>query len=252
MSAPPAPTGAGTGVGAVSLRVTVCAGQAPTAGSVELDVPDGLTADVGAGAGEEPRSVAGPVPCDLPYGLPADGYAAWDVTVRATDPEVPPGRYFLAARIRDGAGQIVEDVATIAVGEQVMPPRDTPLDELLPLLEADERSTAAELDVTLADGGIILAPGDRGALVVRLANHARSQIRGEAQLVSPFGTWEAITPWTQGFTVEPGAEATVSFGVAAPAAGATARPGAQWWALVKVCYFGRVRYTSAIRVSLAV
>ena len=46
-----------------------------------------------------------------------------------------------------------------------MPPRDTPLDELLPLLEADERATAAELEVTLPGDDITLAPGERGELV---------------------------------------------------------------------------------------
>ena len=237
------------------LRVTVSAGTKPATGSVELDVPDGLTADAGMGAGPGPLS----------YDLPAADYAAWDVNVRAVPavgatrrmraagPATPaPGRYFLAARIRDAAGQVLEDVATIAVGERTLPPRDTPLDELLPLLEADQRATAAELDVTLAGGDLTLAPGERGELVVRLVNRARSQIRGEAQLVSPFGTWDAITPWTQSFTVEPGAQVTARYEVAAPAASATARPGAKWWALVKVCYFGRVRYTRAIHVSIAV
>jgi hypothetical protein len=151
----------------------------------------------------------------------------------------------------DGAGQILEDVATIAVGEQAVPPRDTPLDELLPLLEADEQATAAELAVTWPEDGITLVPGEHGEIAVRLVNQARSQIRGEAQLVSPFGTWDAISPWTRGFTIEPGAAVTVRYDVVAPAAGVLARPGAQWWALVKVCYFGRVRYTGAIRVSIA-
>jgi hypothetical protein len=30
----------------------------------------------------------------------------------------------------------------------------------------------------------------------------------------------------------------------------TARPGARWWALVKVVYFGRVRYSTAIPVTV--
>jgi hypothetical protein len=32
---------------------------------------------------------------------------------------------------------------------------------------------------------------------------------------------------------------------------ATERPGSQWWALVKVMYFGRVRYTEAIPVIIS-
>ncbi len=257
--------------GAVSLRVTVSAGRFPVTGMVDLEVPDGLAAEVaGRGIGRGGRD-------GLRYDLPSDGYAAWNVTVRpasgasssaatstgasssaatstgaSSSAATPPGRYFLAARISDPAGQVLEDVATIAVGEVPVPPRDTPLGELLPLLEADERATAAELEVTLPGDDITLAPGERGELLVRLINRTRSQIRGEAQLLSPFGTWRAITPWTQGFVADPGAEATARYQVVAPDAGASARPGAQWWALVKVCYFGRVRYTGVIRVSIAV
>ncbi|HUK69889.1 MAG TPA: glycoside hydrolase family 38 C-terminal domain-containing protein [Streptosporangiaceae bacterium] len=262
--------------GAASLRVTVSAGRVPATGTVHLDIPDGLAADVGG------RSVGRGDRDGLRYDLPSDGFAAWDVNVRptsaATPPgpsssgpsssgpsssgatssgatssgATPPGRYFLAARISDPAGQVLEDVATIAVGEAPVPPRDTPLGELLPLLEADERATAAELEVTLLGGDITLAPGEHGELRVRLINRSRSQIRGEAQLLSPFGTWGEITPWTQGFAAEPGAEMTARYQVLAPTAGSAVRPGAQWWALVKVCYFGRVRYTEAIRVSIAV
>ena len=111
---------------------------------------------------------------------------------------------------------------------------------------------ASEADIGLLAEAISLAPGDSGAIEVVIRNLAASAIRGEAQLVSPFGTWDAITPWTQSFTVEPDAEVTARYEVAVPAASAAARWGPQWWALVKVCYFGRVRYTRAIRVSIAV
>jgi predicted ATPase len=71
-----------------------------------------------------------------------------------------------------------------------------------------------------------------------------SELRGEAQLVSPFGSWEMLGPWTQGFSVAPGASAVLRFAVHVPL---TARH-AQSWALVKVMYYGRVRYTEAIPV----
>ena len=80
---------------------------------------------------------------------------------------------------------------------------------------------------------------------MRLENRACSEIRGEAQLISPHGTWEAITPRTQGFAVEPAAARTLRYLVRAPA---TARPGSHFWALVKVTWFGRVAYTQAIPV----
>ena len=46
----------------------------------------------------------------------------------------------------------------------------------------------------------------------------------------------------------PGGRATLSFQVRVPAA---ARPGTQWWALVKIMYFGRVRYTEAVPVTVS-
>ena len=50
-----------------------------------------------------------------------------------------------------------------------------------------------------------------------------------------------------GFDVMPGEPAELRFGVAAPA---TARPGSRWWALAKVMYFGRVRYSQAIPINI--
>ncbi len=223
---------AGDGDGApVRLCVTLSNGAGHASGSVELDVPDGLQADP---------------PGPLPYQLAAGGHASWDVTVSATG---PPGRYFVAAQIRDAAGQRLEDAAMVAVGEQPLPPLDTPLEELLPLFEVDQRATAAELDVTPSPSALTLVPGGRADLVVRLKSGSRSQIRGEAQLLSPFGTWDLISPWTQGFSLEPCGEAVLRYPVAAPA---DARPGAEWWALVKVSYFGRVRYTRALAVSIVI
>ena len=74
-----------------------------------------------------------------------------------------------------------------------------------------------------------------------------SPLRGEAQLVSPFGSWDALGPWTLGFAAEPGAAVTLGYRVAMPPG---ARPGAHWWALVKVMYFGRVRYSPAVPVTV--
>ena len=45
-----------------------------------------------------------------------------------------------------------------------------------------------------------------------------------------------------------GAEDTLRFDVVAPA---TARPGEQWWAIVKVMYFGRVLYSEPVEVTTA-
>jgi hypothetical protein len=70
-------------------------------------------------------------------------------------------------------------------------------------------------------------------------------IRGECQLLSPFGTWDQARPWTAGFTAAPGETITVGYTVAVPS---WARPGSHWWALAKVMYFGRVRYTECAEI----
>jgi hypothetical protein len=99
-----------------------------------------------------------------------------------------------------------------------------------------------------------VAPGGEATLAVRVANRAASEVRGEAQLLSPFGTWDAggadvaAGPWTQGFAVAAGAEVVLRYTVRAPG---NARPGARWWAAVKVSAFGRVHYTAAIAVGVA-
>jgi alpha-mannosidase len=202
-----------------TLRVTVAAGVRAAAGAVELLVPPELVADPGESGTRK----------SLSYELAPGGHAAFDVAVRAR-PGAAPGHYFLAARIGDELGQTLEDVATVTVGQAGKDP---------------ERSEP--LAVALETSAISLAPGEGGEILVWLENRARSEIRGEAQLISPFGTWEAITPWTRGFTVQPAAPATLRYAVRAPA---TARPGSHWWALVKVMYFGRVAYTEAVPVTV--
>ena len=232
------PDGGGPGAGgpgggaAAGLRLTVGCGPEPAAGVVQLGAGSGLSL--------EP---AGP----LPYDLRPGGYASWDVVVRA-GPGASPGRRFVTAQIADGSGQRFEDAALVTIGEPAPPALDLPLDDLLPLYLADQEATAAELHVTLLTPSLRLPPGGSGEITVRLGNATAAQIRGEAQLVSPFGSWAQTRPWTQGFTARPSGDVTLAFGVAVPA---TARPGQQWWALVKVMYFGRARYTEPAAISVS-
>jgi len=203
----------GTGDPAL-VRLTVAAGPDGATGTVELDVPDGLV----AGPGGPHR-----------YQLPPLGYAEWELTVRGR-PGAPAGLYFLAARIRDGLGQAHEDVAAVQLGPGA--------------------GAAAELDVTVLDITVLtpaatLPAGGAGELAVRLANRAVSAVRGEAQLIAPAGSWAAVHPWTRGFAISPGKEITLRYHVQVPVA---TRPGTQWWAMVKVMYFGRLVYTSSIPV----
>jgi alpha-mannosidase len=211
-----------------ALTLTVGCGAEPASGTAELAVPPGVTVSPGT---------------DLRYDLAPGGYAAWDLSVRVPA-GTAAGRYFVAARIRDGLGQLIEDTAMVAVGERRWPDPGLPPEEELELMQADYAAGAAEADVAVLTPELRLAPGSQGELQVRVTSGLASELRGEAQLVSPFGSWEMTGPWTQGFSVAPGASTVLRFAVNVPF---TARH-ARWWALVKVMYYGRVRYTEAIPV----
>jgi hypothetical protein len=219
--------------GGASLRLTVAAGPEPASGLVAIDVPPGL-------------AVAGPA-APLRYDLGGGGFACWDLTARAL-PGAPPGRYYVAARIRDDLGQDLEDAALVTVGEPSAPPLGLPLDQLLPLLEADERAAAAEIGLRLLPATLRVAADRPGELGAEVANRTAAPIRGECQLISPLGTWAALGPWTRGFAVPPGEAVTLCYPVRPPAG---ARPGAHWWALAKVMYFGRIAYSECARIEVS-
>jgi hypothetical protein len=92
-----------------------------------------------------------------------------------------------------------------------------------------------------------LAPGSRDEVRLSVSTQLASEVHGEAQLVSPFGTWDLVSPPAQGFSVAGREPAVLGFGVTVPA---TSRPGTRSWALVKVMYFGRVRYSQAIPINI--
>ncbi len=225
------------------VRLTVAAGPDGASGAVDLDVPDGLTAAL---PGPEGTSALSGPEAALRYRLPPLGYAEWELTVRG-EPGAPAGHYFLAARIHDQLGQDLEDVLAVRLGLPPAPSLSLPLDELLPAVQAGQRAIAAELDVTVLTPALRVAAGQRGELAVRLANRAASPIRGEAQLLSPFGSWPAMHPWTRGFAVSPGKEITLRYHVRVPV---TTRRGTQWWTMVKLMYFGQLHYTSAVAVDV--
>jgi len=217
-----------------TLTLTVGCGAEPASGTVELVVPSGVT----VAAAEHPHAAR------LDYELAPGGYAAWDLTVRAA-PGTAAGRYFVAARIQDEFGHLIEDTAMVAVGERRWPDPQLPPEESLELLQLDYAAAAAEVELEVLTPELRLLPGARGELRVRVTNRLASELHGEAQLVSPFGTWQMFGPWTRGFGAAPQESVTLRFTVSVPV---TERPGSQWWALVKVMYFGRVRYTEAVSV----
>jgi hypothetical protein len=239
-----APAGAddeisGTGDGA-RLTLTVACGLAGGSGEVEIVVPGGLAATV---TGPGPGGEAGGT---LRYDLEPNGFASWDVAVSAP-PGTADGRYFLTARITDGLGQVLEDAALVTIGEPGGPDPDLEPEELFVRLQSDVMALAGEADLELLTPTVRLAPGESGELAVRVASHLASQLRGEVQLVSPVGTWQATGPWTQPVAVSPGGEATVRFAVTVPA---TAEPGWESWLLVKLMYFGRVRYSESVPLTV--
>jgi alpha-mannosidase len=226
--------------------------EGATAGSVSLIVPPGWEAD----------------PAERIYRLAPGAYLAFDATVRPA-PGAAPGRYFVAARIADDAGQLHEDVVTIDQragadgrnGHQVPGGRSAALEWAVeraletagveleggaPSHAGARHDPGGELQVELVAGDLTVAPGSDGTLRVSLRNLAASEIRGEAQVLSPLETWSTITPWTQGFAVEPGGETTISFSVAPPMDVATGT----YWALVKVMYFGRLLYSESVPVTI--
>jgi len=214
-----------------AVRLTVAAGPEGTAGVVELDAPDGLVV--------QPDGA-------LAYDLPPLGFTEWELTVRGA-PGAAAGHYFLAARIHDQLGQAIEDVTAVHLGLPPAPSLALPLDQLVPAIEADQRAIAAELEVTVLTPALEIAAGRHGELAVRVASRAASPVRGEAQLISPFGSWAAAQPWTRGFSVSPGKEITLRYHVRVPV---TTRRGTQWWTMVKLMYFGRLHYTSAVPVDV--
>ena len=220
------------------LQLSVACGPEPATGTVELAVPDGLLAEIDGApvtAGSWPR-----------YDLSGHGFATWDVAIRAR-PGAAAGRYFVAAGIGDGLGQRLEDTALVTIGEPGGPDPVQPPEELFSRLQSDVQALVAEADLEVLTPELRLAPGERGELTVRVASRLASRLRGEVQLVSPVGTWRATAPWTQPVEAPPGGTATVSFAVAVPA---TAAPGWRSWLLVKLMYFGRVRYSQAVPLTV--
>ena len=120
-----------------------------------------------------------------------------------------PGRYIVAAQISDDLGQVIEDAAVVHAGGPDEPDLYLPLDEVLPLIEADAAATAAELGLAVLTPALRLAPGGTARADRRAGQrHWRRELRGEAQLVSPFGSWEALGPVDAGLPDQPGGRAT--------------------------------------------
>jgi hypothetical protein len=256
--AAPSADGTGDGDETQRLRLTVACGPEPASGRATVVLPPGLSGDIDGIPAEAVTT--------LRYDLPADGFTSWEVSLRAM-PEAADGRYFVTATVEnaattEGTGTTegngpddtgAEDAALVTVGEAGPPDRDLPPEELFFRMMGDTQALAAEADVEFPDiadpvAGISLKPGERGRLRVRVASHLASELRGEAQLISPYGTWEAASPWIRPVAVPPNGAAETGFDIAVPG---DAPAGWEAWLLVKLMYFGRVRYSPAIRLAAA-
>ena len=239
-----------TGDGPFTVPIVVASERTDgaAAGSVGLIVPPGWEA----------------TPSERIYRLAPGAHLAFEATVRPAA-GATPGRYFVAARIEDEAGQRHEDVVTIdirpggdgtsarPVGDQRSAALEWAVERALATAGIEPANASSpnagarhdpggELLVRLMSDGITVARGADGVLRVSMRNLAASEIRGEAQVLSPLETWSTITPWTQGFTVAPGDEAIVDFEVRPP----VDVVAGTYWALVKVMYFGRLLYSESV------
>jgi alpha-mannosidase len=214
-----------------TLTLTVACGPESAAGTVRLEAPlETIVAPTGP----------------LSYDLGPMGYQVFELTVTPR-PGTKAGRRFLTAQIDGPAGQLFEDSALLAIGQPPPPGRALPAPELQAMHDAAETALAGEADLSIVGPAVTLRPGGTGAVEVALRNRTDSAIRGEAQLISPHGSWRRVGPWATGFALAAGAERTLRFDVSASG---TARPGEQWWAIVKVMYFGRVLYSEPVEVTI--
>ena len=239
-------------VGYLPVSVAVSPGLVH-AGSEPIEVSVVVASQLRDTTVEDAVTLAGPAgwrisPAIRPFRLAAQGHLRFSATI--TPPAgTEPGLYFLAARI-GYAGHTIEDVVSIAVGD---------LPALLPVPgEVPEDWTAAQgttastgrdtgLTVDVAAPSTTVSPGGHAGLGVRLTNRTRDEIRGELQVVSPWGIWAAVAEPTRGFTLAAGAIETVTFEVDLPA---DVEAG-HYWAMVKVMWFGRCQYAPTVRLVVA-
>ncbi|MFD0275070.1 NEW3 domain-containing protein [Kitasatospora sp. NPDC127111] len=189
--------------------------------------PEGWTASLGA----------------RPYRLEPGGHLRFPVTL--TPPAgVEPGLSFAAVRIAHD-GQEIEDVVTLAVGDLpgLLPvPGDAPEDWTAAQGTTSPEGRDTGLTVTVSAETLRVAPGGRTTLGLTLTNRTRGEIRGELQLVAPWGTWEAIAAPVRGFTVPAGESSVVDFEITAP----ESTDAGSSWALAKVMWFGRCQYAPTV------
>jgi alpha-mannosidase len=219
---------------AAALVATVASGTTDEkqAGNLEIAVPPGWEAD----------------PPSRIFNLAPGSFATLPFRL-SPPPQAKPGRFFVAARVTDEAGQTQEDVATVdLLPVDALGPYKTAGqgDEIPPGFDHPSTQINSELEARLSKDILRMSPGASEDLHLVLGNRTPSELRGEAQLISPFETWPYANPWVQGFVVPPGGQTHVPFVVSVPA---DAEPWSSWL-LVKVMYFGRLWYSPAVPLEI--
>jgi alpha-mannosidase len=194
--------------GPVTLSVTVASALTAdrAAGEVTIVVPDGW------------RST----PPTLRYDLEPGGHLVGQVVVTPADP-AGDGVYWILAQIRHGA-QTVQDVARLLIGT------DAP----------------ETLDARVPADPIRLRPGQTASIEVGLGTDAATAISVQAQLISPWHTWDLLSDVNTGASVPARGRTTINFPVRVPPGHAPGR----WWALVKLAHAGQLHYTQPIELEV--
>jgi hypothetical protein len=219
--------------GSVTVDVVVASNltEEKFEGVVTLHAPDGWSVE----------------PAEQVFRVAPSGSLAFAVTVRPPA-SVPEGLAFLAARIVHD-GQTIEDVVTLVTGEpaDLLPvpgPAPDQKDQFRGTQSTAARATGLDVEPTTTE--LTLRPGQRQTLGLRLTNRTNDTIRGEIQLVAPWGTWDWLPDVVRGFAVAAGATSTVDFDVVVPQAAETGHA----WALARVAWFGRCQYAQAVRLEV--
>lgn len=165
---------------------------------------------------------------ELPFVLPPGGHL--ESAVELGVPEgAAPGLYpVLAELAATGAAipaswhQTVEDVAVLSVGRH---------DDVL-------------LRVVHDPHPVDIAAGEIARLSVTVGTDAYADLTVEAHVISPWGTWEWLSPNIVGGIVPARGTVELRFEVAPPP---WTEPG-RWWALVRVACAGALRYSECVPV----
>ena len=176
---------------------------------------------------------------------------------------VEAGQYAVAAQVTPAAASlaggaavaVVEDVSTVFVGNSSAV-SDT-IGFALPSAEDLTRNVQSGavdtdsprptgLDVHLSATSLVLSPGRDTTLTVTVHNRTLSEVRGEIQIASPWGTWEWIEDAVRAVVVGPGTSTKAEIVVRPPA---DALPGHSWL-MPKIMWFGRALYLDTVRLEV--